>query len=332
MYRRDLAAIRESAPDVVLSRHEAYCLSMTLASRRAGVPFVVYADAPVAYEKRLYDKVRWHPPGLPERIERLSLRGCRAVVATSHPTIRKLDEFKHGAPAFVAPNGLHPERFPILSDEERQARRLALGITAPLVVGFQANFRAFHGIGRLRELMLAMSSRPDVHWLLIGDGPERRALQEAVEGRVSATFLGRCEPQEVGGLLALIDVAVAPHEFIDGIFYLSPLKIIEYAAAGCAIVASAQGDIPWLLDEGRAGVILNDPEIAAWARAVNDLLDDPQRRLALGDAARRHVLERFTWRHIAECYSRVLTSVVTPEPAAPAIARNGFLVGDWAAH
>ena len=83
---------------------------------------------------------------------------------------------------------------------------------------------------------------------------------------------------------------MVPHQFVPGVFYLSPLKVIECAAAGCAIVASWQGDIPWLLDDGRVGVVLDDPAIPAWLEAINGLLDDPNRRHVLGQAARRHVL------------------------------------------
>lgn len=323
MGRRDRRAIAAFRPDVVLVRADAYYHSMATAAARAGVPLVTYADAPFAYETRLYHrKARWHPPGLVEAVERRALAPSRAVIATSHPTARKLEEdYKLGLPTRVVPNGLHPERFPALSGDDRRAGRAALGIDAPHVVGFQGTFKAFHGVDRLRDLMLATSHRADAHWLLIGDGPERAGLERAVAGRVAATFLGRRPAAEVGSLLGLVDVAVVPHQKVEGIFYLSPLKVIESAAAGCAVVASDQGDIPWLLDDGRAGVLLADPDIAAWAAAVGSLLDDAPRRRSLGAAARRHVSENFTWRRIAEQYEDVLREAAAGPPrGAPTTA------------
>jgi glycosyltransferase involved in cell wall biosynthesis len=307
MYRNDLRAIAAVRPDVVLARQDAYCLSMALAAQKAGLPLVTYADVPVAYESRVYYNVgRWHPPGLVEAMEKRGLAPSRAVIATSYPTIWQLAEYGLDLPMRVVPNGLHPERFPELSEDERRAQRRALGIEAPLVVGFQGTFLAIHGVDRLRDLMLELSPREDVHWLVIGDGPLRAGVEAAVAGRVRATFLGRRPPEEMGRLLALMDVAVAPHTFVPGIFYLSPLKIIESAAAGCTVVASRQGDIPWLLDNGRAGIILDDPDIAAWTAAIHRALDDPDLRRSLGQAARRYVLEHFTWRRIAEQYDEIL--------------------------
>lgn len=318
MSRRDARAIREFRPDVILARQDAYCISMAMAAIRSGVPLVTYADAPVAYETRLYpSQSRWHPPGLAEALERRGLAASRAITTTSRPTARKLAEYGLGVPMWLVPNGLHPERYPELSNGRRQGLRRELGISAPLVLGFQGTFRGFHGIDRLRDIILATAHRPDIHWLLIGDGPERPALEAAVAGRVAATFLGRRPPEEVGTLLGLVDIAVAPHQFVPGIFHLSPLKIIEYAAAGCAVVAGAQGDIPWLLDEGRVGVVLEDPEIPAWTAAIEGLIDDAPGRMALGHAAREHALSRFTWHHIAERYDRVLRRALGDLDADP---------------
>jgi glycosyltransferase involved in cell wall biosynthesis len=220
------------------------------------------------------------------------------------------EDYGVAQPITVVPNGLHPERFVELGEVERREQRRAIGIEAPLVLGFQGTFMPFHGVDRLQELMLALAHRTDAQWLLIGDGPGRAGLQEAVSGRVKATFLGRQPADQMGRLMALMDVAVVPHHFVKGLFYLSPLKVIESAAAGCAVVASRQGDIPWLLDGGRAGVEVESPELSAWTAAIEGLLDDPGRCRELGAAARRYVLGRFTWRHIAMQYADVLAGVL----------------------
>ena len=97
--RRDQEALRSFRPDVVLARQDAYCWSMPAAARRESVPLVTYADAPVAYETRLYSPPqRWHPPGLVESIERYTLRQSRAVVTVSHTAARLLGMYGCAAP------------------------------------------------------------------------------------------------------------------------------------------------------------------------------------------------------------------------------------------
>ena len=77
----------------------------------------------------------------------------------------------------VAWNGVTPERFPVIAEKERQDRRKVLGLKAENIVVFQGSFRPFHGVDLLRQVIRATAGRSDTQWLLIGDGPERAALQ-----------------------------------------------------------------------------------------------------------------------------------------------------------
>ncbi len=306
-------------PDVVLARQDAYCTSMALAAARFDVPLVTYADAPVAYESRTFggEWHRWHPPHLVESMESWTLRRSRAVVAVSRPAARRLDGYGLTTPVHVVPNGVDPSRFLPLDEADRAELRRQCGLTAPLVAGFAGTFKSFHGVDRLRELILATAHRRDTQWLLIGDGPDRPALEEALRGTSSVVFLGKRPASEIGRLLSLVDVAVAPHPPMDGDFYFCPLKVLEYAAAGCAVVATHQGDVPEILGHGRAGIVVSGSAIDDWVAAVNRLLDDEELRHALGRAARDRVLTRYTWTRTAERVEAVLleaTGRAEPKP------------------
>jgi glycosyltransferase involved in cell wall biosynthesis len=314
MQRRDQAALQEYKPDIVLARQDSYCVSMPRAAARLGIPLVTLADAPVAYESRLYAgrEGRWHPPGLVERMERWTLRHSHAVVTISHPAARRLAMYGVNVPIHVVANGVDPERFPVFDPEERQRRRRQLGITAPRVAGFVGTFKAFHGIDRLATFVGGTSGRTDTQWLLIGGGPELPRIQHALRDCPRVIFLGPRRAQEVGPLLALIDVAVAPHAQMKGDFYFCPMKILEYGIAGCAIVAGAQGDIPQMLDHGRVGVVMTDFSDESWIHAIHALLDEPDRTTTLGREARRWVLDHYTWSHTVASIERVLANVLVP--------------------
>ncbi len=311
MTGRDLTAIDRFRPDIVLARQDAYCWSMPKACLQTRTPLVGYADAPVAYETRTFaEGTRWHPPRLVEAIERWGLRHGRAVITVSHPAAERLRRYHLDVPVHVIPNGVHPERFPSLTPAQREAERKRLGLTARRIIGVQGTFRPFHGVDLLRELMLANASRSGIQWLLIGDGPKRAALEQAVAGRVPAVFLGMQPAERVGRLLGLVDVAVVPHAHLASDFYFCPLKIVEFAAAGCAVIASNQGDIPRLLDDGRAGLLVSKPNRDAWQAALDRVLDDDTYRQSLGRDARRFVLANLTWQHTARRVEAVLRQVL----------------------
>ena len=301
MLARDLEAITSFQPDIILARQDAYCFSMPFAARRKKIPLVTYADAPTAYETRRYGHAdgRFHPPLLVEAIERWTLEASQQVVTVSEPAQRLLQRYQSKAPIHVVSNGIAPERFPSLTPEDRAEARNALGLTAPIVAGFVGSFKAFHGIDNLRDIILATSNRDDLQWLLIGDGPERARLEESLGKTGSVVFLGARPSSEVGRLLGLIDIAVAPHPQIEGEFYFCPLKILEYMGAGCAVIASRQGDIPKMLDEGRSGMTLADTLTSSWTRSLIELIDHPARRESLGVSARNRAMTQFTWAQTA---------------------------------
>lgn len=319
----DRQVIREFRPDVVLARQDAYCWSVVKAAKELNVPCVTYADAPVAYESRQFnDSQRWHPPKLVESIERWGLAQSEAVLTVSHPAAKRLRTYDLDQPIHVNPNGIDPCDFPELTDQRIRERKQALGLGDNVVIGFQGTFKSFHGIDRLRELILWSGTKEDVTWLLVGDGPERRQLEEAVAGKANVISLGRRQPNEMGELLALMDIAVAPHSQLEGDFYFCPLKILEYAASGCATLASNQGDIPMLLADGGAGEIIDDDKLSSWTDALEMLIDNDDYRAAFGDLARHHIHNNFTWKQTANRVRDVLTGIVEVAPTKRSTQRT----------
>jgi alpha-maltose-1-phosphate synthase len=95
-----------------------------------------------------------------------------------------------------------------------------------------------------------------------------------------------------------------------------PFGIINLEAMACEtpVVGAAVGGIPEIVVEGKTGVLVSfkpegggspeprDPDqySRALAKAINDLMADPERRRAMGKAARQRVIEHFSWKHIAE--------------------------------
>jgi len=102
---------------------------------------------------------------------------------------------------------------------------------------------------------------------------------------------------DFGGLaahLAAAHVALNPRTACAGV----PQKLLNYMAAGKPIVSFAGS--AKVLEHGRTGWLVPDEDAAAFGRAVLALLDDPELARALGDAARRHVAEHFSWERTAE--------------------------------
>src|SRR5207302_11013893 len=106
-----------------------------------------------------------------------------------------------------------------------------------------------------------------------GESLRRRGDDLGVAARM--VFTGGILHADVPAHLRAMDVAVAPFEAMPG-FYFSPLKVAEYLAAGRAVIASCQGDIPDLMDG--AGLLWEPGDVESLAAALRSLAADPELR------------------------------------------------------
>ena len=166
-------------------------------------------------------------------------------------------------------------------------------------------------IGRLDRqkgfdlVLRSLVELPDSHLVIIGDGPERGALEQlAAELGVAARteFQGwRDDPRRH---LTTFDVFVAPSRF-EGF----PLVIVEAMLAGLPVVASAVGSVAEAVVDGRTGLLVPPEDPRALARALAALLGDSGRRMSMGAAGREHA-QAFTPRAMALAYERLYHEIL----------------------
>jgi glycosyltransferase involved in cell wall biosynthesis len=155
------------------------------------------------------------------------------------------------------------------------------------------------GLEDLRRAFLRLrdaGSLPDaLSVTIVGDarqeGPgvfERVRDAYAAAGLTMVTFVGARPLEEVRAALARSDIFVLPSHW-EGL----PLSLLEAMAAGTAVVATRVGDVPEVLDEGRAGVLVSPERPEELASSLARLLGDAEERIRLGDAARRRVREHY---------------------------------------
>jgi glycosyltransferase involved in cell wall biosynthesis len=146
--------------------------------------------------------------------------------------------------------------------------------------------------------------------LIVGDGPGKgKLLADLHTAGVNdyAYLVGAVPPERVPGLLASMDVAVAPAPKLAS-FYFSPLKVYEYMAAGRAVVAGRIGQMAELIQDGVTGLLVAPGDPAELASALERLVRDPGLRQRLGQRARHSVEREHTWDAVWE---RILQSVLT---------------------
>jgi glycosyltransferase involved in cell wall biosynthesis len=140
-------------------------------------------------------------------------------------------------------------------------------------------------------------ANPQSRLLLVGDGAGREPLAAQASSRglgAAVHFTGAVPPSDVPGLLASMDVGVAPYPNSAN-FYFSPLKVYEYMAAARPVVASRVGQLEKLIEPDVTGLLVPPGDVAALAAGLERIRREPELGWGLGQAARAQVLRNHTW-------------------------------------
>ena len=141
----------------------------------------------------------------------------------------------------------------------------------------------------LKAAPRVLAEFPQACFVIIGDGPmlgELRELTAILGIGLRVVFLGARE--DVPECLAAFDLFVLP-SLNEGMGRV----LLEAMAVGCPVVATRVGGIPDIVADRTTGLLVPPRDDRALAEAILTLLRDRSRRVAYGEAARRHVDGRF---------------------------------------
>jgi glycosyltransferase involved in cell wall biosynthesis len=213
-----------------------------------------------------------------------------------------------GVPAekiLIVPNAVSEEFFKPLPDAT--ALRAALGIGPDeYVVGVVSSLVPHEGIGTLIEATAALRARGvPVRVLIVGDGPERAALQRQAAGcglAKAAIFTGRVPAAKVREFHALLDVFVVPRTPDRVCQLVTPLKPIEAMASGLCVVTSEVKALTEIVKHEVTGMQTVPQDPVSLADCLEHLLHSPDIRRKLGDSARDWAARDRTWAYNAVRY------------------------------
>ena len=252
-----------------------------------------------------------HSTGWPDGVGKLnrcltSITDGFIAVADAHAQfLRDFERFPSGK-VHVIRNGVDCHRF-VPDSKTRHAVREELGLSgAAELVGIVAALRPEKNHEMLLEVASRVRQRSDkVHWLIVGDGPERGGL-ESLANRLGIAdrvhFLGTRGDTE--RILAALDLFV-----LCSLNEASPVSILEALACGVPVVATDVGSVKESIIEGQTGRLVASGDPAAMTDAIESLLDSPETRQRMGLAGREHVRQTGSLDSMVQGYQELMTGL-----------------------
>ena len=291
-FARLYAAYRRFRPDALYERYNLYTPTGAWLAALTRLPVLLEVNAPMVAERSEHGGLAL--TALADWTERLSWRTADYVLPVTKALARHVAaKAVPDERIVVVPNGINLAHIPEPAEGDRP--KVRVGLEGKLVLGFIGFMREWHGLDRAVELLAKPSAPPELHLLLVGDGPARASIEaQAQKLGVSnrLTITGFLSHGEVPGYLSAFDIALQP----AATEYASPLKLFEYLQAGRAIVAPDQPNIREILT-GERNALLFDPAVPeSFGEAILRLCQDQALRDRLGHAARATIAEmNRTW-------------------------------------
>jgi glycosyltransferase involved in cell wall biosynthesis len=290
--------VRGFAPDVVVSQSPS--------GLYVGWAVTRWRRAPLIFSE--HRQIGFSLTGRRELMVRLIRRWIDLVVVVAPGQTRAwLDRGYPAQRIVVIPNGVERTAVP----EPRSAIRLELGIpdgsvVATLVASLRPEKRVTEFVRAVRR---ARESRPELLGMIVGDGPDRRAIEAAVNGDGAIRLLGHRD--DVPRILKAADVFVLCSQY-----EASPIAVLEAMSAGLPVVALDVGAVGEMVEDGHTGFLVPPGTPGLMASKLAALVGDRDLRQTMGSAGERCFLENWNAELMVQRYATVIRHLARKTPSS----------------
>ncbi len=255
--------------------------------------------------------------------ERCYARARRIVVVTEGIRDRLLQRGLPTEKLVLIPNGANTELFRPQPEAGRALRR-ELGLGERFVVLYAGIHGVAQGLETVLQTARELAGRPDVHFLLVGDGPcKADLLRQKDELGLANVTMREAQPREaMPAYLSAADVALVPLRRVELFKSALPSKMFDAWACGCPVLLSIDGEARRVMERAAGGVFVEPEDPAALAAAVRTLAAQRERCREYGAAGRRFVEAHYS----RQAQARQLVELVeglqgSPPPPGPGMGR-----------
>lgn len=223
-----------------------------------------------------------------EAIERWLYRSAAGIVVNTRTFIDHISERGVDPDRIeLVYNGIDPTMFrPRPKDEALLA---AHGLSGRFTVGYVGTLGLAHGLTMLVDVAEKLASRPELRFVLIGDGADREKIEAEItrRGLDNIQLLGLQPRDRMPDWIASIDLLLVLLRDLPVFETVIPSKIFEFLAQERPVLLAARGEIRQMMQEAGGALVIDPEEPDQLVSAIEGTMDAPEaagRRAAAGRA------------------------------------------------
>jgi glycosyltransferase involved in cell wall biosynthesis len=291
------AALRAPRPDLVIATSPQFFVGVAgaVAARLRRLPFVL--EIRDLWPKSVVELGQLSDgPILStlEALERWLYRSAAGIVVNtrtfrSHIRARGVDD----AHIELVYNGIDPTMF--RPRPKNSALLSQHGLEGTFTVAYVGTLGLAHGLELLIDVAERMRNRSALRFVLIGDGADREKLEQEVarRGLDNVTMLGLQPREAMPDWIASIDLLLVMLRDLPVFETVIPSKIFEFLAQERPVVLAARGEIRSMMEEAGGALVIDPEDEGQLARAIEQVMDDPETARARAAAGRAWVEEGY---------------------------------------
>ncbi|MCK4463107.1 MAG: glycosyltransferase [Candidatus Omnitrophica bacterium] len=256
--------LRKNKIDVLMTLHFGSDIWGTIFGRMAGVPVIISNRRDMGFWKKKRHILAYRFINRYVNVIITNSNAGKDIIIKDEKVSPEKIKVIHGAVDISKFKPLH---------NKKKIKQL-LGIDSKkIIIGAIGNFNPIKGHRYLIEAAPAIVKRiPDTHFLLVGDGPLRGNLESLAHSQNisrNITFLG--SRNDIPDILSIMDICVLP-SLSEGLSN----ALMEYMAAGKAIIATRVGGNPELIENSISGILIEPASSKDIEKAVCELVNDKE--------------------------------------------------------
>jgi len=214
----------------------------------------------------------------------------------------------------VVENGVEEDVFAPALPSASNALREELGAAGKFLICYIGTMGNAHGLETLLDAASQLkAARPDVRFLLVGEGAEKDRIVSIAQSRslINVAFLDQQPREKIPAFISASDACLVLLKKAEVFKTVIPTKMLEFMSCARPVILGVDGQARQIVEQAGAGLVIEPENAQALVQAIQQLADDRPFAQALGKKGREYILRNFSRRGTAEKYIEVLNELLT---------------------